>query len=332
MNEARIATPDALFGGSGNVLQKLKANNWDIDKALRTNATLPKSAWVEIDKTVLEVAGQRLNGIADLQSRNLTRDLRSGGLGIMYDYWQTMSEGGDAEQSMSGITAGAENTLDFDEQAIPLPITFVDFRIPLRKLMAMERFGSPLDTTMVAQATRKVIEKLEDCLFNGSSVKAGGRTLYGYMNYTHSNALTSLAGNWSGTPANIELDVIKLITALEGDRHYGPYILYVHANEWADLRQRDSTADRTYFDIVKSMKGIEDIKVTNALSANDIALVEMTRETVDLDVAVDVKVVEWDTHGGMQSNYKIMAVIAPRIKSDYDGRCGIVYDTDIGSS
>jgi len=332
MSEARIVTADTLFSGSGNVLQKLKANDWNIDKALRTNATLPKDAWSAMDSAIIEVAGQRLNGIADLQSRNLTRDLRSGGLGILYDYWQTMSEGGDAEQSMSGITAGAENTLDFDEQAIPLPITFVDFRIPIRKLIAMQKYGTPFDTTMVSQATRKVIEKLEDVLFNGSSVKVGGRSLYGYMNYPYSNELSTLSGDWTGTPANIEPDVVKLIAAAEADRHYGPYILYVHSNEWTDLRQRDSTADRTYFDIVMSMKGIEDIKTTDALSANDIALVEMSRETIDLDVAVDIKVVEWDTHGGMQSNFKIMAVIAPRVKSDYDGRCGVVYDTDIGSS
>jgi len=316
-----------MFNGPGGniALQKLRTNNWDIDKALRTNATLPKDAWIEIDKVVLEVAGQRLNGIADLRGRGLVRNL-PGGLGVMYDYWQTMSEGGDAEQSMSGMTAGAENALDFGEQTIPLPITFVDFRIPIRKLMAMERYGAPLDTTMVAQATRKVIEKLEDTLFNGSSVVSGGNSLYGYMNYTHSNAV-DLTGDWHDTPTNIEPDVITMIAACEADRHYGPFILYVHSDEWTDLRARDVDADRTYLDIVKGIAGIADVKTSDALSANDIVLVEMTRETVDLDVAVDVKVVEWETHGGMQTNFKVMAVIAPRVKSDYDNRCGIAFDT-----
>jgi len=330
MGEARIVTADALFAGSGNVLQKLQTNNWDIDKALRTNATLPKGAWVAMDSAVLEVAGQRLNGIADLQSRNLTRDLRSGGLGILYDYWQTMSEGGDAEQSMSGITAGAENTLDFDEQAIPLPITFVDFRIPIRKLIAMQQYGTPFDTTMVSQATRKVIEKLEDVLFNGSSVRVGGRSLYGYLDYPYNNEV-GLAGDWHDTPTNIEPDVRLLIAALEADRHYGPYILYVHSEEWNDLRARQTDIDKTYLDVVKGMAGIEDVKTSDALSAQNIVLVEMTRETIDLDTAVDIKVVEWDTHGGMQSNFKVMAVVAPRVKSDYDNRCGVAYDDDLAT-
>ena len=330
MSEARIVSADALFSGSGNVLQKLKANDWNIDKALRTNATLPKDAWSAMDSAIIEVAGQRLNGIADLQTRNLTRDLRSCGLGILYDYWQTTSEGGDAEQSMSGITAGAENTVDFQEQAIPLPITFVDFRIPIRKLIAMQKYGTPFDTTMVSQATRKVIEKLEDVLFNGSSVKIGGRSLYGYLDYPHNNEV-GLSGDWHDTPGNIEKDVNLLIAALEADRHYGPFILYVHSEEWNDLRARQTDIDKTYLDIVKGMAGIDDVKTSSALSAGNIVLVEMSRETIDLDTAVDIKVVEWDTHGGMQSNFKVLAVVAPRVKSDYDGRCGVAYDADMAT-
>lgn len=329
-DKAIVSSPDALFANSGGVLARLRANNWDIN-ALRTNATLPHDAWVAIDKVVLEVAQQRLNGIADLRARGLTRDLTAQGLGAMYDYWQTLSDDLAASQSMDGMTKGEENSADWGEKTIPLPITHCDFRIPVRKLMAMEQYGAPFDTTMVAQATRKVIEKLEDNLFNGSLIVSGGNHLYGYLNYPDSNN-ASVTGDWTGTASNIEPDVIALIAALEADRHYGPYILYVHANEWADLRARDSYSDRTHLDIIKSMAGIEDVKPTSALAANSICLVEMARETVDLDIAVDIKVVEWETHGGMQTNFKVMAVLAPRVKSDYDGHCGVAYDTGIGSS
>ena len=330
MGQAQVRSFDGI-PGAGNVIQKLRANNWDINKALRTNATLPRSAWEAIDQTVVEVAGQRLNGIADLQSRGLVRNLD--GMGFMYDTWQTMSDSHSAEQSMSGLTQGAQNTADYDETTIPLPITHVDFQIPLRKLMAMEQRGTPLDTTMVAQATRKVIEKLEDTLFNGSTVVAAGNSLLGYMNYTDANQITTLTGSWTGTIANCEKDLALLMAELETDRHFGPYILYVHANEWNDLQQRDSSAGGiSYYEILKSKQGIIDIKPTEALSANDIVLVEMTRETVDITVALDITVVEWETYGGMQSNFKVMAVMAPRIKSDYNGRCGVTSDTDIGSS
>jgi len=331
MNQAQVSRFQDI-PGAGNVIQKLRANNFNVGKALRSNATLPRDAWEAIDQTVIEVAGQRLNGIADLQSRGLVRNLD--GIGFMYDTWQTMSDIHSAEQSMSGLTQGAQNTADYGETTVPLPITHVDFQIPLRKLIAMEQRGEPLDTTMVAQATRKVIEKLEDTLFNGSTVVAAGNSLLGYMNYTHANGIATLTGNWTGTIANCEKDLALLLAELETDRHWGPYMLYVHANEWNDINnQRDSSAGgMSYYEILKNKSQIIDIKPTDALAANDICLVEMTRETVDITVALDIQVVEWETYGGMQSNFKVMACMAPRVKSDYDGRCGVAYDSDIGSS
>lgn len=329
MNEAQVTNFENI-PGAGNVIQKLQANNFDIGKALRTNATLPRDAWESIDQTVIEVAGQRLNGIADLQSRGLVRNLD--GIGFMYDTWQTMSDSHPAEQSMSGLTQGAQNTADFGETTIPLPITHVDFQIPLRKLIAMKQRGTPLDLTMVAQATRKVVEKLEDTLFNGSTVVAAGNSLLGYMNYTDANAITSCTGAWTGTIANCEKDLALLMAELGNDRHHGPYILYVHTDEYNDLQQRDSNAGGiTYLDILKNKAGIADVKPTDALGALKLCLVEMTRETVDITVALDIQVVEWETYGGMQSNFKVMACMAPRIKSDYDGRCGVTYDNAIPS-
>jgi len=329
VGDVQIGTTEALLGGSNNVLRILRSNGWNLG-ALRTNATLPKNAWIAIDNTVQEVAGQRLNAIADLQSRGFTRDL--GGLGILYDYWQNASDGLTARQDMDGTSTGDENALDFGETGVPIPITHCDFRIPIRQLAAMERSGTPLDTTMVAQATRKVVEKLEDTLVNGSTVVSGGNSLYGYMTYTNSNAISTLTGNWTGTIAGCEADVRLLIAELENDRHWGPYMLYVHANEWNDLRQSHAYTGKSYYQILKDMAGIEDIKPLGVLAANDILLVEMSRETVDLDIGVDIQVVEWPTHGGMQMNFKVMAAMAPRIKADYAGRCGVAYDTDIGSS
>jgi len=330
MNQAQVSQFKDI-PGAGNVIQRLRANNFNVGKALRTNATLPRDAWEAIDQTVIEVSGQRLNGIADLQSRGLIRNLD--GIGFMYDTWQTMSDIHSAEQSMSGLTQGAQNSAEYDETTIPLPITHVDFQIPLRKLIAMDQRGTPLDTTMVAQATRKVIEKLEDTLFNGSSVVAAGNSLLGYMNYTDGNQITTLTGNWTGTIGNCEKDLALLMAQLQTDHHYGPYILYVNAQNWNDLQQRDSTAGGiTYLEILKNKAGIADVKPSDAVASGDIVLVEMTRETVDMTVALDIQVVEWETYGGMQSNFKVMACMAPRIKSDADGNCGVTSDTGIGTS
>jgi len=329
IGNAQVASSLESMSGGGNIIQKLKANNWDIGKALRTNATLPHDAWIAIDAAVVQVAQRRLVGIADLQSRGLVRNL--GGLGKMYDYWQTMSAMNSAEQSMHGITQGAQNAPKFSEVAVPIPITHVDFQIPARKLQAMQQYGEPIDVTMVEQATQKVVDKLEDTLFNGSTVVSGGHSLLGYINYTNSVEV-ALSGAWTGTPANIEKDVVKLIAALEAKFHYGPFILYLSPKEFNDLRARDSYADRSYLEILKSIASIEDVKLAAVLPQGDLCLVEMARATVDLSVGVDIMVVEWDTYGGMQSNFKVMAAMAARIKSDSDSNCGVAYDDNMAGS
>lgn len=321
--DARISVPSELFA---DVASKLLANDGDIS-CLRTNATLPHDAWIEVDKTIIQVAGQRLNGLADLRAYGLTRTL--GGLGVEYDFWQTASDDFVASQNMSGITKAADNTIDFGENQIPIPITHVDFNIPVRKLLASQRNGTPLDTTQVAIATRKVIEALEDTLFNGSAVVSGGNSLPGYFNFTSSNEV-ALTGSWGTTPANIEKDVVKLIAANEADRMYGPYILYLHTDEWVALRQRDTTAGGiSYLDILKSMPGIADVKPSDALANGYLCLVQMTSDVVSLATAVDIMAVEWDSHGGAQKNFKVMAAIAPRMMADYAGRCGIAFDNNM---
>ena len=327
MGQAQVSSGLSLF--SETVLHKLMANNWDM-RCLRTNATLPHDAWIAIDKTMVEVAQRRLIGVADLQGRGLTREL--GGLGVLYDIWQKQSSPSVAEQSMSGITSGANNTFDYTEVMVPIPITHIDFSIDARKLSAMQLYGTPIDTTQVSDAATKVVDKIEDMLFNGSTVVAGGHSILGYTNYTHSNEV-ACTGNWTGTVANIELDVRKLIAANEADLHFGPYILYVAKKEWNDLRARDSTAGGiTYLEILKSLAGIADVKVTGVLAAGYIALVEMASETIDMSVGVDIMTVEWPTHGGMQSNFKVFAAMAPRVKSDYLNQCGVAYDTNLGQS
>jgi len=120
--------------------------------------------------------------------------------------------------------------------------------------------------------------------------------------------------------------------AAENAHHYGPFILYVTSKEWMDLLKRDSYADRTYLEILKSLPQIADVKMTGVLGSGDIVLVEMMAEVVDLSIAVDLMVVEWDTYGGMQSNFKVMAVMAARVKSDYDGNSGICFDDNLGQS
>lgn len=324
-SNVQVSTPQSLI--TGNVLEKLLANDMN-PACLRTNAMLPHDAWLAIDRAVIKVAGERLNGLADLAKYGLVRPI-AGGLGAKYDFWQTVSDDLVAQQNMSGITAGVETALDFGENQIPIPITHVDFRLGAREIAAAQRDGRNLDTTYIEVAVRKVVEKLEDTLFNGSDVTAGGYSLPGYFNYTNSNEV-GLTGSWTTTNANIEIDICALIAANETDAAYGPWVLYLHTDEWADMRLRDSTAGGiTYGGIVEGMKGILEVKPSDAIADGGLCLVQMTSDVISVAKAVDVMVVQWDSHGGMQTNFKVLAAIAPRCMADYSGRCGIAYDDNM---
>jgi hypothetical protein len=65
------------------------------------------------------------------------------------------------------------------------------------------------------------------------------------------------------------------------------------------------------------------------LTAGSAVLVQMTRDVVDLAVGVDVSTVQWETRGGFTQHFKIFTAIAPRVKSDFDGKSGICVLTGI---
>jgi hypothetical protein len=63
------------------------------------------------------------------------------------------------------------------------------------------------------------------------------------------------------------------------------------------------------------------------MTAPEVLLVQLTSDVVDLPVGQDITTVEWDTKGGLQMHFKVMAAMAPRMKSDANGNTGIVHYT-----
>jgi hypothetical protein len=55
----------------------------------------------------------------------------------------------------------------------------------------------------------------------------------------------------------------------------------------------------------------------------------MRADVIDLAIAQDMVNIEWETKGGWVMWHKVFAVMVPRVKSDYDGRSGIVNITGI---
>lgn len=291
-------------------------------------ALLQYEEWLDIDRTVIEIAVKRLVGIKDLISAGLTHSM--GSIGQTISLWDRSSDMYPADVSMDGASAGEEDTLAYQTQQVPVPIIHKDFRLNLRRLAASRIVGESLDVTQASIAGRLVAEKSEDMLFAGSAVVVDGHAIYGYTTFPDRNTV-HIAITWSApskTGAEILVDVQALIAAERADQFFGPYKLYVPATYEGvlDNDYNPGTSDtRTIRERIMQLSGIQAIEVVDRLADYNVILVQMDRNTVDLAIAQDVSTVQWQEQGGLQEKFKVLAVWVPRMKSDYDGKCGIAH-------
>ena len=323
-NDVQIANAQDLasHGPIGFLNSGLNVN------ALRTNALLRHEEWQLLDAAVVDVARDRLIGIADLQAAGLVHDL--GGLGTTITMYEKQSDMDAANVDMDGETAGSEDAVAYSSVSIPVPITHKNFRINIRKLESSRKLGESLDTVQARVSARKVAESLESTLFLGNSgISVNGQAVLGYINAPNANTQSSSL-DW-GTIANIYTAVAGAVAAEEADSFYGPYILYVATTQYGQMRAMygDGTTDTAHDRILRIFPQITAIRPADYLTAGYGILVQMVPDVVDLAVGLDFTTVQWETRGGMSVHFKVMAAMVPRVKSDYDGKSGICVISNI---
>jgi uncharacterized linocin/CFP29 family protein len=334
-----FANPAVLFGASGLVspaalrpyLNKAGKSVIAVNgQEMATNAvaTLRYDEWKDIDRSVVQVARQRLVGIGNLISRGFVHNL--GSIGNTISLWQRGSDITGAQVNMSGVARGDRDSPEFDTAAVPVPVVFKDFEINMRRLASSRLMGESLDTTMSDLASKVVAETSEDMLFAGRAIQVDGATIYGYANHPDRNTV-ALSVQWTNalkTGPQILADVQAMLALLRADLRFGPYTLYIPAGYEGKLDDdfNPGTSDtRTIRQRILALEGIAEIKVADRLAAHNVLCVEMSKEVADIAIAQDITTVQWQTMGQLQESYKVMAVWAPRVKSDFEGRSGIAH-------
>ena len=146
-------------------------------------------------------------------------------------------------------------------------------------------------------------------------------------------------------PQHIDNDVNNLLTILSTQRKAGtpeeeefvaehilPLENHPHTtqfNQAALAYYTDGSGD-TARDRVLKLPGILGFEPLPTLAAGEAVLVQMTREVVDWAEVPEFatpRLIEWASGDGMTGHFKVMAVGAPRVKSHYDGKSGIVHAT-----
>jgi uncharacterized linocin/CFP29 family protein len=303
-------------------------------EAIRTNtqATLTKEAWLQLDTAILRAARNRLRIVADLRGAGLTYGVPNG-MGTTVLEYQKMSDINDATISMDGLRMGADDRPVFESAFLPLPIIHKDFQFSLRQIQTSRQTGAPLDTTMGEMAGRKVAEYVEKLTLGRlSSYAYGGGTIYGMTNFPSRLTGTITAPTATAwTPATHLDEILVMKQTAQDAKHYGPFTLY-YSSAWDRYLDGDfNTAypNKTLRQRIREIDGIQDVRTLDYLdsttSTYNVILLEMDSSTIREVIGMDVMTLEWDTHGGLLKNYKVMCIIIPQLRADIDGNTGIVH-------
>ena len=290
-------------------------------------ATLRKDEWKILDDVIVKVAKERLKLVADLRAAGLTFTIPQG-MGKTVLETETQSDVNDAIISMDGLRESPDDRPEYELGMLPLPITHKDFMFSARQLLTSRNGASPLDTTSSELASRKVAEAIEKLALGiTSSYVYGGGTVFGLTNFTSrlTQTLTApIAVGWSGN--TLLTEVLAMRTQSVAAFHYGPWMLYVAPNWDAYLDEDFKTnSDRTLRERIKAVNGIIDIRTLDFMTGYDILLVQMTTDIIRMVIGMDITTLQWDTKGGMQKNFKIMAIMVPQVRGDFNSRTGIVH-------
>lgn len=308
-----------------------------VDVPITNATTLRKDEWSMLDTAIVRVARQRLRAWSDLAAASSFGGFN--GMSKMILEHETMSDPGEAVVDMDGLTPGRTDAPLYQLEGLPLPITHSDFWFSSRRLAVSRNTGTPLDSTMAEAAGRRVAEQIEKTLIgtvtgttygvSSSYTAALGSKVYGYANYPNRITKTDVTTPDGTNGATTVDDVLSMIESATNKYYYGPYMLY-HSTDWDKYMDDDYRANdsRTLRQRLREISQITDVRRLDFLTNTyTLLLVQMTPEVARAVTGMDITTVQWPTSGGMRLNFKVMAIMVPQLRSDYNGNTGIVHAT-----
>jgi uncharacterized linocin/CFP29 family protein len=294
------------------------------------NATLKKDEWIELDRTVLQAARERLRVIQDLRGAGLNYNVTNGLSKTVLEY-QRVGNITPATISMDGLRKAEGDRLHYDLAALPLPIIHKDFGFSMREIAVSRSGGNPVDTSVAAEAAREVAIEAEKLLLGVSANNAytyGGGTIYGLTNFPQRATVTLTSPTLTAwTPQTLLNEFLEMRQASTDNNYHGPWKVYV-APAWDQYLDEDwssAKGDITVRERLLKVNGIQSINTADYLEDFDIIMVQMTSNVVRLVNGMDIQTVQWETQGGMEVNFKVMAILVPQVRADINGKTGLVH-------
>jgi hypothetical protein len=292
-------------------------------------ATLRKQEWEHMDKTLIKIAKNRLVVFGDLRRKGLEYKIPRG-MGVTVLQHETQSDIGPAMFSMDGLVNGQNDRPLYELHNLPLPIVHKEFNFSARQLeTSRSGYGSPLDLTMAELSTRKIAEAVESLtLGTWPIISFGGGSIYGYTNWPGriTYSMTNPTSNgW--TPSVTVHEVLAMKRASQAQNYYGPWTCYFSA-DWDEYLDDDFSAAKgslTLRERIAKIKGVGEPETVDNLTGFQSLLVQNTSDVARAVVGMDLTTVQWPGQGGLEQNYKALAIWVPQLREDQDGNTGIVH-------
>ena len=295
--------------------------------------TLPKNTWIHLDDAIFKATRLRLKAWADLSSR-----AGVGGFDAMskltYEY-QSVSDAGEAVVDMYASADARTDRPVITLSSIPLPITHSDFWFDEREIMASRASGMPLDTTMAEMAGRRVAETIEKTLIGvetgltygsqttGVGAHTGTSTVWGYTNFPYRVTKTDLNTPTGTNPEAVKDDVLEMVSTMQDNGYYGPYILY-HSTSYSRFlsddyfRSGSTSAVRSLRERIMEIEGISAIERLDYLTSGyQLVLIQPTSDVAQALNGMQIRTVRWEGQGGSRQYFRVMGVMVPLLRKVY---------------
>lgn len=299
--------------------------------------TLTKEQWKAMDQRLVTVARPQLRVWSDLVGAGLTYTVPDG-MGTILLQEQTITDGGKAIISMDPAVDSERDRPTFDTRSFPLPVIHGDVSFSMRQLAVSRRPGlaglaAPLDTTMLEQVTRRITEKVELLTIGGSgqTFSYGGSSIYGLTTKPQriTNTMT-LPTDPSWTPALFVDEILDMIEDLQALNFNGPYGMYFSPN-WAKYINGDYASTYGGETLGSRLDKIEDIsfrrKIRYGLSGYQVILFQLTPDVIRAVTGMRLQTIQWFSKGGLGWHAKVMAIMAPQLRTNADNEIGVNHGT-----
>ena len=296
-----------------------------------SNATLRKDEWQLLDEAIVRVSKERLRVVGDLRSAGLTFTIPNG-MGKTVFQTETVSDITPATISMDPAREGEKDRPEFAITNLPLPVIHKDFSYTAREIATSRNTGASIDTTTAELAAVRVSEEAEKLVLgvsgaSGHEFQYGGGTIYGYTNFPSRLTRTISTPTGSNQTTTVQ-NVLGMRQDSKDAFHHGPWVLY-NSPDWDEFLDDDYSSakgDNTLRQRLEVIDGIRAVRTADFLGTGfDLVLVQQSSDVARLVVGMDITTLQWETLGGLQLNFKVMAILVPQLRADFAGNTGIVH-------